>query len=86
MSAVRKWWAICGSDPAWWLLLPVMLLVIAVCGPFWAAARAIRRLDDLADWLDDVGLPAVEWLGSVYGPRRERRVQAWLKATKADEE
>jgi hypothetical protein len=62
-------------------MLPVTALVTAVCSPFWIAAWAIRRLDDAADWMDEVGLPVVEWMQRVYGPRRERRVEAWRKVS-----
>lgn len=82
MIAWRRWWSVTGSDPVWWLILPLLLLLVALFGPFWIAAWAIRRMEDWPDWLEDFGAASSARLLEAYRPRRERRVAAW-KAKRA---
>lgn len=77
-----RWWSVCGSDPVYWLLMPVWIATIAVLGPFWIAAWAIRQMEDWPDRLDWVGETPVLWLRDLYQPRRAARVAAW-KAKRA---
>lgn len=85
MSGFPRWWAVTGSDPVWWLIVPLLLLLIVLFGPFWLAARAIRKMEDWPDWLDCVGEKPVAWVRNLYMPRSNRRVKAWRDSIGDDE-
>lgn len=82
MSGFRKWWAVTGSDPIWWLTLPPLLLICAAFGPLWIAAWAIRKMEDWPDWLEDVGGSIGTRFLSLYRPRREARIRAWRERSR----
>lgn len=76
---LSRWWAVCGSDPLWWLALPAVMVAATFGAALWLLACACGLIGKAADWLERIGGAPMHAIWSMRQQRAMRRQNAWYE-------